>query len=391
MDETSDKKKKKGSAKGTAAPSREELLRIHKKGTLISVGVYFAVTVASFFFNELASDPMLNIAMLYTLGVFITTRYTYGYIYGLMFAIFSVLSVNFFFTYPFQTFNFTLKGYQVTFLGMFIIGILTSTMSSNMKEQSRKLVEQEKAMAEQEKALMEAQKEKMRANLLRAVSHDLRTPLTGIIGNSSSYLEMEDRLTAEEKRDLVEYINNDANWLLNMVENLLSVTRIDNDTASVSKSLEPVDEVVAAAVIQFKKRFPDAEVHVTVPESEPDDALMVMMDAMLIQQVILNILQNAQLHSGSTKALELTIHEDESSVIISIRDYGVGIDDSRLDDIFDGAGFKKGDTSIDGYKGMGIGLSICKTIIMAHNGHISARNCEEGAEFSFSLPKESDE
>ena len=144
-------------------------------------------------------------------------------------------------------------------------------------------------------------------------------------------------------------------------------------------------------MIQFKKRFPEAEVHVTVPESEPDDVMMVMMDAMLIQQVILNILQNAQLHSGSTKALELTIDEDESSVSIRIRDYGVGIDDSRLDDIFDGAGFKKGDGNIDGYKGMGIGLSICKTIIMAHNGRISARNCEEGAEFYFSLPKETEE
>ena len=390
MDEHFERNKKE-SAKPETAPSKEELIRIHKKDTLISMGVFFAVTVASFFFNELASDPMLNIAMLYTLGVFIITRYTDGYIYGLMFAIASVLSVNFFFTYPFQTFNFTLEGYQVTFLGMFIIGIFTSTMSTNMKEQSRKLVEQEKALAEQEKALLEAKKEKMRANLLRAVSHDLRTPLTGIIGNSSSYLEMDDKLTDEEKRDLVEYINSDANWLLNMVENLLSVTRIDNETASVSKSLEPVDEVVAAAVIQFKKRFPEAEVHVTVPESEPDDAMMVMMDAMLIQQVILNILQNAQLHSGSTKALELTIDEDESSVSIRIRDYGVGIDDSKLDDIFDGEGFKKGDGNIDGYKGMGIGLSICKTIIMAHNGQISARNCEEGAEFYFSLPKETDE
>ena len=390
MDEHFERNKKE-SAKPETAPSKEELIRIHKKDTLISMGVFFAVTVASFFFNELASDPMLNIAMLYTLGVFIITRYTDGYIYGLMFAIASVLSVNFFFTYPYQTFNFTLEGYQVTFLGMFVIAIVTSTMSTNMKEQSRKLVEQEKALAEQEKALMEAQKEKMRANLLRAVSHDLRTPLTGIIGNSSSYLEMEDKLSAEEKRSLLEYINNDANWLLNMVENLLSVTRIDNETASVSKSLEPVDEVVAAAVIQFKKRFPEAEVHVTVPESEPDDAMMVMMDAMLIQQVIINILQNAQLHSGSTKALELTIDEDEANVNVRIRDYGVGIDDSKLDDIFDGEGFKKGDGNIDGYKGMGIGLSICKTIIMAHNGQISARNCEEGAEFYFSLPKETEE
>lgn len=383
--------KKGKSANRPAAPTQEELVRSHKKDTMISLGVFFVVTIASFFFNELASDPMLNIAMLYTLGVFIITRYTSGYIYGLMFAASSVLSVNFFFTYPYQDFNFSLEGYQVTFLGMFIIGILTSTMSSNMKEQSRKLLEQEKALAEQEKALMEAEKEKMRANLLRAVSHDLRTPLTGIIGNSSTYLEMEHRLSNGEKRALMEYINNDANWLLNMVENLLSVTRIDNDTASVSKSLEPVDEVVAAAVIQFKKRFPEAEVHVTVPESEPDDVMMVMMDAMLIQQVILNILQNAQLHSGSTKPLELTIDEDEDNVMVSIRDYGVGIDGDRINDIFDGAGFKKGESYTDGYKGMGIGLSICKTIIMAHNGQISARNCEEGAEFSFSLPKEIEE
>ena len=383
--------KKGKSANRPAAPTQEELVRSHKKDTMISLGVFFVVTIASFFFNELASDPMLNIAMLYTLGVFIITRYTSGYIYGLMFAVFSVLSVNFFFTYPYQDFNFSLEGYQVTFLGMFIIGILTSTMSSNMKEQSRKLLEQEKALAEQEKALMEAEKEKMRANLLRAVSHDLRTPLTGIIGNSSTYLEMEHRLSNGEKRALMEYINNDANWLLNMVENLLSVTRIDNDTASVSKSMEPVDEVVAAAVIQFKKRFPEAEVHVTVPESEPDDVMMVMMDAMLIQQVILNILQNAQLHSGSTKPLELTIDEDEDNVMVSIRDYGVGIDGDRINDIFDGAGFKKGESYTDGYKGMGIGLSICKTIIMAHNGQISARNCEEGAEFSFSLPKEIEE
>ena len=107
--------------------------------------------------------------------------------------------------------------------------------------------------------------------------------------------------------------------------------------------------------------------------------MMVMMDAILIQQVIINILQNAQLHSGSTKALELTIDEDEANVNVRIRDYGVGIDDSKLDDIFDGGSFKKGEGSIDGYKGMGIGLSICKTIITAHEGQIYAKNCEEGA------------
>lgn len=359
---------------------KKVLIANHKKDMLLCAGVFTVTTVASFFFKQTASDPSLNIAMLYTLGVFIITRYTNGYIYGMLFAIMSVLSVNFFFTYPYQDFNFTIEGYQVTFLGMFAIAIITSAMSTNMKEQAKQL-------AEQEKELMEAQKEKMRANLLRAVSHDLRTPLTGIIGNSSSYLEMGDKLTEEEKRDLVEYINNDANWLLSMVENLLSVTRINNETASVAKSLEAVDEVASAAVIHFRKRFPEAEVRVKVP----DDVVMIMMDAMLIQQVIINILQNAQLHAESKKPLELTIDEDEEQVNFHIRDYGVGIDESRLVTIFDGEGYRPDEVKPDGYKGMGIGLSICKTIIMAHGGKIVAINHPDGAEFCFSLPKEKEE
>lgn len=359
---------------------RKQLVASHKRDMLLCVGVFAIATLASFFFKNAASDPSLNIAMLYTLGVFVITRYTNGYVYGMLFAIMSVLSVNFFFTYPYQDFNFSIEGYQVTFLGMFAIAIITSAMSSNMKEQAEQL-------AEQEKELMEAQKEKMRANLLRAVSHDLRTPLTGIIGNSSSYLEMGDRLTDEEKRALVTYINNDANWLLNMVENLLSVTRINNETASVAKSLEPVDEVASAAVIHFRKRFPDAEVHVTVP----DNVVMVMMDAMLIQQVIINILQNAQMHARSTKPLELTIDEDEEKVFFHIRDYGVGIDEHRLETIFDGEGYRSEKAKTDGYKGMGIGLSICKTIVTAHGGRIIAVNHRDGAEFCFSLPKEKED
>lgn len=359
---------------------KQKLVASHKRDILLCICVFVAATVGAFFFSETASDPSLNIAMLYTLGVFIITRYTNGYIYGMLFSIMSVLSVNFFFTYPYQDFNFTIEGYQVTFVGMFAIAIITSAMSTNMKQQAEQI-------AQQEKDLMEAQKEKMRANLLRAVSHDLRTPLTGIIGNSSSYLEMGDKLSDEEKNELMEHINSDANWLLNMVENLLSVTRINNETASVAKSLEAVDEVASAAVIHFRQRFPDAEVRVKVP----DDLVMVMMDAMLIQQVILNILQNAQMHAKSTKPLELTIDEDREKVFFHIRDYGVGIDESRLETIFDGEGYRPDETKTDGYKGMGIGLSICKTIINAHGGKIIAINHPDGAEFRFSLPKEKEE
>ncbi len=357
-----------------------ELAASHKRDVLLCIMVFTITTFASFFFQQTASDPSLNIAMLYTLGVFIITRYTNGYVYGMLFSIMSVLSVNFFFTYPYQDFNFTIEGYQVTFIGMFAIGVITSAMSTNMKEQAKQL-------AEQEKELMEAQKEKMRANLLRAVSHDLRTPLTGIIGSSQSYLEMAGELSDDDKTDLVRHINEDANWLLNMVENLLSVTRINNETTSVAKSLEAVDEVVSSAVMQFKKRFPEAKVHVKVT----DEVVMAMMDAMLIQQVILNILQNAQVHAKSTKPLEIIIDENDEMVFVHIRDYGVGIDEHRLESIFDGEGYRSQNARADGYKGMGIGLSICKTIVTAHGGKIIAVNHSDGAEFCFSLPKEKEE
>ena len=107
--------KQKNNGKKKTILTRAELVRVHRKDTLFSIAVFTVTTIGCFFFNRMASDPTLNIAMLYTLGVFIIARYTEGYLYGVLFAVTSVLSVNFFFTYPFRNFNFSLKGYQVTF------------------------------------------------------------------------------------------------------------------------------------------------------------------------------------------------------------------------------------------------------------------------------------
>lgn len=352
-----------------------------KKNGLLFIEIYLLCTLVSFIFYSHGSDPSLNIAMIYTLGVFLVARYSSGYYYGMLFAVSSVISVNFFFTYPYGNLNFSMEGYQLTFAGMLIIAFITSAMTTNMKQQAKEL-------AEQEKQLMEAQKEKMRANLLRAVSHDIRTPLTGIIGNSSTYLEMEESLTDEEKRIIMKNIQDDTHWLLNMVENLLSVTRIDNETTKVNKSVESVDEVVSSSVIRFKKRFPDAAVKIKLPE----DVLFIEMDVMLIEQVIINMLQNAQMHANSKKPLELTVSESENGVLFKIKDYGDGIDSTKLNTLFDGEGFRTSHTGeTDSHKGMGIGLSICKTIILAHEGKIWAMNHNEGAEFVFELPKEVEE
>ena len=354
---------------------RARLIVAGKEDYIIFLISFVSVTIVSFFFLKSASDPTLNIAMLYTIGAFIVGRYTEGYLYGIIYALGAVLAVNFFFTYPYGTLNFSIEGYHVTFLGMLIIALFTSVSSSAMKAQ-------QDLLSRQEKELAEAEKEKMRANLLRAVSHDLRTPLTGIIGNSESVLENGDMMTEEEKRKIVANIDSDARWLLNMVENLLSVTRIDDRNAGVNKTPEIVDEVVSAAVSKFRKRFPGTEVMVKVP----DEPVMAEMDALLIQQVLINILHNAKVHSGSIKPLEVTVETTGDEVSFSVRDHGKGIPEDKLETIFDGDSFGDAQTGTDGYKGMGIGLSICKTIINAHGGQIEAKNHEDGAEFIFRLP-----
>ncbi len=223
----------------------------------------------------------------------------------------------------------------------------------------------------------------MRANLLRAVSHDLRTPLTGIIGASSSYLENSALLPEEEKIAIITHIHEDANWLLNMVENLLAVTRIHDRSSSVRKTDESVEEIVSAAIMRLKKRLPEAAVNVAVP----DELLIIPMDAILIEQVLINLLENAIVHSQSREPILCYVDADSTDVTFHVKDYGIGIDPDRLENIFDGNSYI-GNKESDSNKGMGIGLSICKTILTAHGGTINAKNHARGAEFYFTLPKE---
>lgn len=375
-------KKKNGDLQAAEAAEELEVRKNHKRDFLIFLSVFIVTTAIALALREVVEKNYdTNMAIFYILGIILVARYTDGYVWGVLFDVLSILSVNYFFTYPYQGFNLTIEGYPVTFASMLVIYLITSAMTTNMKKQSM-------ILAKQEKQLMEAQKEKMRANLLRAISHDLRTPLTGIIGNSESYLRMEGSMTDEEKRTIVENIENDASWLLNMVENLLSVTRINNTTAKVTKYIEPVDEVVSSAVARFRKRFPGAELRVFLP----DRVVMVMMDAMLIEQVLINILQNAYTHAKSVKPVELRVTEDDKRVWFFVKDYGIGIDEKKIETIFDGEDYLKDqDSKADGHKGMGIGLSICKTIVSAHGGDIKARNHNEGSEFYFYLPKEKEE
>ena len=344
-------------------------------GWWTTIMILVVATFVAYALFELAAG-VANISLVYILALIAVAQYTDGYYYGLFASIVGVICVNFWFTYPYWRVNFTLTGYPITFMFMTATSLIVTVFTSHLKMQNQ-------IIAEREKALAEAEKEKLRANLLRAVSHDLRTPLTTIIGFSDSYLEEAQELSEEEKRELVSQISDDSHLLLNMVENLLSVTKIQTSETALNKTSELVEEVVEEAILRLKKRLPNIQISAQLP----DEPLFVPMDPMLIEQVLMNLLENAMYHSGTTQPIICRIEELEHHIQFRIIDFGTGIDPNRLPVIFDGTVYSEHHTS-DGHKGMGIGLSICKAIIIAHGGQINARNHADGAEFYFSLPKE---
>lgn len=237
---------------------------------------------------------------------------------------------------------------------------------------------------EQRQILVESEKEKMRSNLLRAISHDLRTPLTGILGASSAILESGDMLDKATHDKLVANIREDSQWLIRMVENLLSVTRISDGAMKVEKRLEMAEEIVAEAVSRIRSRFPGQKISVRVP----DEPLMVPMDGTLIEQVVINLLENAAKHSVGGSPIEVEVSTDGRAASFEVTDHGSGIAEQEFPYLFESY-VPNGKRSSDSTRGMGIGLSICMSIVKAHHGKMEAANRESGgAVFRFTLPLE---
>ena len=310
-----------------------------------------------------------GVAMLiFMLAVFVTSMYTDGYLWGVLASLASVLAVNFAFFTPYFAFNFTLPENLFSGLVMLAVSIMTSTLTTRVKKQ--------------EQLRMETEREKMRANLLRAISHDLRTPLTSISGAISAVLDSGDSLSNAQRLELLSDARKDADWLYRMVENLLSITRISGDKpGAIKKEDEVLEEVLSEVVVKFKKKNPDITVSVTVP----DDLFFVPMDAMLVEQLLMNLMDNAVQHGGGTSRITISTAKKDNFAEISVRDNGHGIPPSELDHLFDGS-LQLGGDKIDKTRNMGIGLMVCKTIAVAHGGKIWAQNLPDGgAEFTFSL------
>ncbi|WP_304340396.1 sensor histidine kinase [Metaclostridioides mangenotii] len=243
-------------------------------------------------------------------------------------------------------------------------------------------LERQNLSDEQKDILVASEKEKMRSNLLRAISHDLRTPLTGILGASSAILENDGNLDQETHDKLISNIKEDSQWLIRLVENLLSVTRINEGTMNVSKYPEAAEEIVAEAIGRIKNRFSDLNITVNVPE----ELLIVPMDGTLIAQVLMNLLENAVIHSKDDKAIEVNLKKIGKFAMFEVIDNGKGISKEDFPHLFESY-MPNEHNSSDSTRGMGIGLSICMSIIKAHNGKIEAENRKDGgAIFRFTLP-----
>ena len=206
---------------------------------------------------------------------------------------------------------------------------------------------------EQRRMLIESEKEKMRSNLLRGISHDLRTPLTGILGASSAILENSSTMDQETHDTLIANIREDSQWLIRMVENLLSVTRINAGPMNVTKTPEAVEEIVAEAISRIRKRFINRKIIVRVLEQ----LLIVPMDGTLIEQVMINLLENAIKFSPEDSVIAVEVKKVANEAVFEVRDQGKGISNQELPYLFETA-VPDGKRSADSSRGMGIGLSI---------------------------------
>ena len=345
------------------------------KKRFIGDGIFSALVLAVTFFLNLLLGAWFHtqslIPMIFVLGVFLISWRTQGYFWGVVSSLVSVLAVNYAFTYPYYAFDLITPECLASAIVMLIVSILTGTLTTQIKHQ--------------EKLRAEAEQERMRGNLLRAVSHDLRTPLTSIYGATSAILENYDSLTPRQHVQLLTDVRQDSQWLIRMVENLLSVTRVDGEHVKLTTVPTVLEELIDFVLVKFRKHWPQQQVRVTIPE----EFVSIPMDAMLIEQVLVNLLENAMDHAKGMTTLELCVTCTDREARFSVRDDGCGIDPSRLDKLFTGFPGPTDAPSDSGRSNMGIGLSVCSAIIKAHGSEIRARNLPGGgAEFSFSLNME---
>ncbi len=235
---------------------------------------------------------------------------------------------------------------------------------------------------EKEEAKLLAENEKLRSNLLRSISHDLRTPLTAISGNAGILLSDSESLSPETRNQMYSDIYDDAAWLYNLVENLLAVTRIEEGRMKLNTQPQLVEEMVSEALQHISRKRSEH----TITVFHQDELLLAKCDARLIVQVIINLVDNAIKYTPVGSHIEITTKGEEGRAVVSVADDGPGISDDEKERVFQM--FYTGSNPIaDSRRSLGLGLGLCKSIIAAHGGVISvADNQPKGTVFTFTVP-----
>ena len=332
-----------------------------------------------------------NSALVFALSVALISFLTTGYFYGVVAAVLGAFFTNYYFMAPYAQFSLSRAGYPVATLSMLAISLLICALTARVKRQkeeavrreqnTKKLYELNEKLNQEKNAIeLQSERERIRGNILRAVSHDLRTPLTTISGSASVLMSSPE--VSLKNVPMLQDIKNEADSMIVMVENLLSVTRIQDGNLPLTKREEMLEEVAGDAVFTTRRRFPDRQVEMELSE----DILYLPMEPVLVKQVVVNLLENAIRHAGGAEPITLKLYRREEWAVVEILDRGKGVPREVIRAVREGRPVRR-DLSGDSTRGMGIGLSVCGSIIKAHNGFFEAANRPEGgAVFRFGLP-----
>ena len=374
--------------------AQEQFLRIPEMPrSLIISGLFLcgAYLTSGILINHTGGEN--NSALVFVLAVVMISLLTEGYVYGIASSIIGGFCINYFFMVPYAAFSLSYTGYPVAMISMIAISCVVCALTTRVKNQRAEAIRREKRTkslyelnerlnAEKTAIQLESARETIRGNILRAVSHDLRTPLTSISGAASVLLNSPE--VSPQNVAMLRDIKNDADSLIIMVENLLSITRIQDGNIPLKKHEEMLEEVAGDAILTTRRRFP--ECHVELDMSE--DILFFPMEPMLVKQVMVNLLENAIRHSGDTQHITLHLFRQDDWAVVEVRDRGKGLSPEICQAVQAGKQLEK-NLSGDKSRGMGIGLSVCQSIIKAHGGFFAAgNNPEGGAVFRFGLPME---
>lgn len=342
----------------------------HSKNRLLTyleaIGIIALCTSICFLLYPHLKDS--NLIMVYLLGIAVVALF--GQIGpSILASILSVFMYDFFFVPPY----FSLSVLDIQSLFTLIVMMLVGQLISLLTIHGQRQIEVTR------KAQTEMEEERFRNILLSSISHDLRTPLTAIMGSASSLLQSGKKLNDESQRELAQNIYDESERLNSLVNNILKIIRIESGLIRMTKQSHALEEVIGVALNKLEKQLANRTILIEIPKHTP----LIPFDNTLIGQVFINLIENAIKHTPPETSIEISAEFKVHHAILKVADRGPGIDPKEIDKIFDK--FYQGQKSDN--KGIGLGLAICKGIIHAHKGDIWVETRSKGgAIFCFTLP-----